>query len=144
MSTILTNVTTIEEMAEVLQDAGFETEVNGDSVFTKIGVRSPFPVVITLDSEEKEFEFDCQVALVSNVPESNQTAMLAALLKLNAEIQPFAFAIPTEEDEDDAPIVLVDSIPIGDLSSREVIITMEKLQLALTKSRTTMQSLLSA
>jgi hypothetical protein len=62
--------------------------------------------------------------------------LFLAMLDLNTQILPYAFGVLTDidgedGDESDFPVVLIDSMPIGDISEGELLESMRSLLAAL-------------
>ena len=141
--TKIMNINTLTEVAEVLENAGYVASLNEHSVAVSIGGHEHlFPVVITL-IEGNQLKITCQVAKASDIPEENGLAFALGLLDLNTHgsVLPFAFGIITPDedesiqDESDCPIVLIDTMPVGDLDECELLSEMEELLTAIIASK---------
>lgn len=123
-----TKINTIEQVVEALEELGYRVErQNGVSASISLdqGEQS-FIANFSIINDGGELKVTCQVALLSDlVGDAENATELAGifgnLLDLNSEILPFATALLTgdETDSEDTPIVLTDSVPLGDLSSEE-------------------------
>jgi len=75
--------------------------------------------------------------MMGDIKEEEMSKVLFALLDYNTMIRPYAFAVisvaedPGLDDEEKWPIVLTDSLPLGDLSTEEVTAAVESLWSAL-------------
>lgn len=130
MSTLTsTNINTIEQVVEALERLGFRVEQqNGVSVSVILEqAERSFTVNFSIVNDGADLKTTCQIALLSNlVGDAENATELAGvfgnLLDLNSgPILPFATAILTgdETDSEDTPVVLTDSVPLGDLSFEE-------------------------
>ncbi len=134
------SIVKLEEVSEVLQDQGYEVKFHEDAIYTVVGgMRSPFVAVLTIKNQQ-ELVITCQVARLGDLKESALPEVQFSLLDLNTQIRPFAFGIVTAADDpeidkaEDYPIVLIDSMPLVDLSSEELIAAMDSLLVALEAS----------
>lgn len=138
-------IKSVEELAEVLEANGYEAMVNGNAVFTKVGGSStPYTAVIEYNSDN--ISISCELARLGEFEEEQLPQVFAAALSANTVIDPFAFAIIDETDDDsitsaeEYSLILTDSMPISDLSPEELIYAMEKLWAALTESARVLRS----
>ena len=137
------NINTLEQVADILETLGYEVELHAHSVLTKIGgSENPFFAVLTIAEASKELIITCQLATLGDINE-NEDGLLKftiSALDVNTSIRPFAFAIISDTDdsaldnEQQWPIVLTDSLPLGDLSERELEAGMRSLLAALAAS----------
>jgi hypothetical protein len=126
-------VATLDELQAALESLGYQcsrADLDNDGtpeplLTTSIGVDDKqYPVVISM--EEGNFLVDCEFCNLGDLHADNAeklSAQCLRLLTLNHEVAPFAFAIvdDTLDGIDDGdPIVLVNRLPIGDLSVEEV------------------------
>ncbi|OVE81396.1 hypothetical protein BVY04_03455 [bacterium M21] len=135
-------ITTLAETADVLLKNGFKTELNTDFVITQIGgEENPFSAILSINNEDKQLLITCKLAVINDFDEDHIAAMALAALDMNTCIRPFAFAIISDTDNpelDDAgkwPLVLTDSMPLGDLCDEDLIATMDALIEAIVASR---------
>jgi len=140
------NIQTLDQVADVLEALGYETQLDAKSVFTKVGgTDAPFTAVITRNEVRHSLDITCQIATLGDVREANTPNFLLAALDANSTVRPFAFAIisdaddPDLDDPDEWPVVLTESIPIGDLSDAEIAAAMDNLWSALAASRPVME-----
>ena len=131
---------TIEVVIEMLQNLGFDAEVNGESGIVKIGDASdPFVVVLTVSNDH--LNITCQVATQGEFDEEQLALVFYNALCENSRIRPFAFEIidsrddPSLIDPREFPIILGDSIAVEDLSEKEVEFTMQRLIVAISSCR---------
>jgi hypothetical protein len=132
------NISSLEQIEEILESAGYETIRTKDGVIMKIGGKSvPFTSVFTIDEEQNQVIINCQIAMMGDIKEEEMPNVLFTLLDYNTMVRPYAFAVisatedPGLDDEEKWPIVLTDSLPLGDLSSDEIIASVESLWSAL-------------
>ncbi|MBT3176654.1 MAG: hypothetical protein HOG03_20720 [Desulfobacula sp.] len=132
------NISSLEQIEEVLESAGYETIRNNEGVVMKIGGKSiPFTSVFTIDKGQNQVIINCQIARMGDIKEEEMSNVLFTLLDYNTMIRPYAFAIisatedPDLDDEEKWPIVLTDSLPLGDLSDQEILASVESLWSAL-------------
>ena len=132
------NISSLAQIEEILESAGYETIRTQDGVVMKIGGKSvPFTSVFTIDKEQNQVIINCQIAMIGDIKEEEMSNVLFTLLDYNTMIRPYAFAVisatedPGLDDEEKWPIVLTDSLPLGDLSSDEIIASVESLWSAL-------------
>ena len=132
------NISSLEEIEDVLESAGYETIRDEDGVLMKIGGKSvPFTSVFTIDGSQKQVIINCQIARMGDIKEEEMPKVLFTLLDYNTLVRPYAFAVisaaedPGLDDEETWPIVLTDSLPLGDLSSEELLSSVESLWSAL-------------
>ena len=132
------NITSLEQIETVLESTGYETARDTHGVAMKIGGKSvPFTSVFTIDKEQNQVVINCQVAQMGDIRETEISHVLLSLLDYNTMVRPYAFAVissaedPDLDDESQWPIVLTDSLPMGDLSQEELISAVESLWSAL-------------
>jgi hypothetical protein len=135
------NIASLEQIHEVLESAGYETIRDDDGVMMKIGGKSaPFTSVFTIDETQNQLIINCQIASMGDIKEDEMSNVLFTLLDYNTMVRPYAFAVISSadgsngsgaDDEGLWPIVLTDSLAIGDLCSDELIASVESLWSAL-------------
>lgn len=137
----VTQISTLAEAQQALQQLGYHAKLTDDSVLTGVslteddGSSRDFVMLITL--ENGSLEFNCQICTIGYLEQDHDEKALAALawvfLALNAEIQPWGIALINPDGELDSSdtVVLTDSIPIGDLSIEELESAMTTLLRAL-------------
>lgn len=133
------NLAGLEGIAEVLNVRGYKITMAEDSILFAIGGNEhPFTGVITMT--EKEVIITCQIAKAGDIEEDNSVNFFAACAAINARIRPYAVAMITDSnhpDEDEShewPIVLTDSLPVGDLSEDELVSSINSLWSALSET----------
>lgn len=140
----------LQQFADVLEANAYECKLNENSVQVKVGSKkNPIAGVITIDEASNSMNITCRIARLGDIPEENVPQFMAACLDANTRILPYAFGLLTASDNVDLddpkewPIVLVDSIPLGDLSEEEFLSSMSDLWIALQASRDVLSSALS-
>ena len=121
-----TKIDTVEQVVEALEQLGYRVErQNGVSASISLdqGEQS-FVVNFSIVNDGAELKTTCQIArigdLIGDVENAEElVGVLWSLLDLNTEILPFATALDGDTDSEDTPVVLTDSVPLGDLSSEE-------------------------
>lgn len=134
MGATLNNLPQIKEAAERL---GYEATLADDTLIIRIG---QFPAFLTIDDDH--LCINCKIARAGDVPESNQAVFATSALDANTRLSPYAIAMITDIDdpshegsEGDWPIVLTDSIPLGDFEESELKAALVDLQAALVGSK---------
>lgn len=145
----MTNIASLQQVAEVLEENGYSVKEHHNAVHIAVGgTQTPFIAVITI-SESNELVVTCQVAKLGDFNEDDIPTVQFFLLDANTRIQPYAFGILTSSDNtelDDAsqyPIVLIDSMPLGDISEAELTASMDSLLVALQSSEDALRAGLS-
>ena len=137
---------TLPEIAEALTALGYDAQTTPDAVRVAVGgPDAPFPLVLTRTGDGS-LAFTCRLARLGDVKDLPNFLFLA--LDLNTRISPYAVGVLTEADgqdgsEDDWPLVLCNSIPLGDLSTAELGSAMDHLLRALVTCGTEFKDLLS-
>lgn len=136
----MSNIENLEQVSEVLENLGYKVLHNDNAVHIAIGgTKNPFVAVATI-GDDKKLAITCQVAKLGDLREEDIPAVQFILLDANTLIRPFAFGIltgsdnPELNDASDFPIVLTDSLPLGDLCSNELASSMDSLLVALKAS----------
>lgn len=134
-------INTLEQVAEALGDLGYEAIHENEAVRTVVGgSEAPFTAVLTTNADGSELVITCQLAKVGDIPEDKSETFAWACLDANTRVRPYSLATITavddenldSDDEADYPIVLTDSVPLGDLSESELGSAMDNLWEALT------------
>lgn len=128
-------VSTLAEMAEVLEDGGYRVAAGEEFLAVKVphGLKEPLHALLTIDEIRQKLVISCKVARYGEIPEAKLPAFQAALLDANTRIDPFAFATITDQDDPDLSspadwvVVLIESLRLGDLSPEELTTAMEDL-----------------
>ena len=138
MGSTMNNLPQIQEVAERL---GYATWLGEDALVVKIG---RFPAILTID--EGRLSINCKVAQAGDIPEANQADFATAALDANTRLSPYALALITDLDdpsnvdpESEWPIVLTDTVPLGDFEECELKSALGDLQAALVSSKEVLQ-----
>ncbi|MCC6263474.1 MAG: hypothetical protein IT169_07855 [Bryobacterales bacterium] len=122
------NLSSLADMAEVLEDSGYEVAQGDGFLAVKVphGNQPPAHALLTIDEIRGKLMISSRVARYGDVAEERQSAFQAALLEANTRIDPFAFATLTDRDDpeidspDDWIVMLIESVCLGDLSAGEL------------------------
>jgi hypothetical protein len=135
----MNEIQSLNDVERVLSSMGFEAKLNENNVFVKVGGKdSPFPCVIVLD--EDNLTVSCEIAtwgsMTDRITPDMKDDFFLSILDLNSQTLPYAFSVLTDVDgEDDDrsnwPVVLIDSMPVGDISEEELLASMRSLNAAL-------------
>lgn len=135
----MNDIKTLADAERVLSEHGYKPTLNEGSVTLPIGAEgSPFPCIILID--ETNLTISCEIdtwgSLQDRVSPDMKDDLYLAMLDLNTQTLPYAFAVLTDidgEDDDKAtwPVVLIDSMPVGDISEGELLESMRSLLAAL-------------
>jgi hypothetical protein len=142
-------ITTVEQIAATLEKSGYETLIEGSAVFTKIGGNSK-PYTAVLEVINGHLNVSCELAKLGEFEEDKLPELFASALSANTAINPFAFAIIDESDDDsitcaeEYSLILTDKLPMTDLSEAEVEFTMNSLWIALSEGVSVIKSGFSA
>lgn len=136
----MTNLNNLQEIFNSLQNLGFEAVLNDGFIAVKIGTsENPFTAVLNI-SGDNNLAVTCQITTLGRI--KNQQEFFLACLDANTltRFQPFAFGIITNNDADDDnhnnwPIVLTDTVPLGDFQESELESAMDSLLSALLGTR---------
>jgi hypothetical protein len=149
MQETVAKINTLEQAAQGLVTLGYDVEPRESSVFVKVGGSGkPFTAVMTIN-EKRELVITCQLAKLGDFKEENLPNVLLAALDANTRTRPFALAAITDADdpqldqEEKWPLVLTNSVPLGDLSTGELKAAMDALWQALVTSREVLEAGLS-
>ena len=135
----MNDIKILADAERVLAEHGYAPTLNEGSVTLPIGAEdSPFPCIILMD--ETNLTISCEIdtwgSLQNRVNPEMKDDLYLAMLDLNTQTLPYAFAVLTDidgEDEDKAswPVVLIDSMPVGDISEGELLESFNGLLAAL-------------
>lgn len=127
----LENLNSVPTLSSALINLGYpvlSTDPAHNSISLVIEVSGQrYPTLIDINDDGTAARIEVKIASAGDLPEDSQLLAAAALglLSLNASIAPFAVAVHAPEHEsdsngEDAPITLVNEIPLGDLSTGEL------------------------
>ena len=133
------NINSSGKVMKVLTSMGYRSEAIECGVRFGIGdTGNAFPVVIFIG--DKEMIITCEIArlgeVYSQVSADMKEEFLLGLLDINTQILPYSVALNSdidgeEEDRDLWPVVLIDSMPMGDISEDELRSSIQSLMKAL-------------
>ncbi len=131
-----TSLHSLTAIADALCQAGYSASSHDSAAFVELQHEgTKYPAVIQV--QDKEFLISCQVCKIGDF-DPDQLALVATnALAANVEMLPYAFAILKPEDSADeeavadSPLVIINSVPIGDFSEEELLWSVRKLQVAL-------------
>ena len=125
-----TRLNTLADIVPALHALGYHARLTDDGILTgtslteENGEKREFAMLITVDEQNRNLSFDCQLATMGELPgsEEEQMSLGWVLLAINSEIQPWAVALinPDGVLSADDTIVLTDSVPLGDFSTEEL------------------------
>lgn len=130
------DIRTLDQVAAFLEERGYKVERHEDTVVTDVG---GFRTVVTLN--DTQLTISAQLGTLGQVLEDRVVAFFTAALDANTRIAPFAFATITAadnaslEDPITFPIVLIDTLPVGDISEEELQFAFDSLLQALLGTR---------
>lgn len=135
----MNDIKTLNDVERVLSEHGYKPTLNENSVTLPMGAEgSPFPCIILMDNTNLTVscEIDTWGKLQGRIDPAMRDEIFLAMLDLNTQILPYAFAVLTDidgEDEDKStwPVVLIDSMPVGDISEPELLESLRALMAAL-------------
>lgn len=136
----------LSDVSEALAKLGYAATVTGDSVALMLGGDGkPAGAVLTMSEQRGELDVTCQIAKLRDIRDAHMQDFLVACLDANYRIRPYAFAVISAssgseeiDDPEEWPVVLTDSLPLGDLSTEEIRCSMSSLQMALATARSIM------
>lgn len=141
------SINTIAEVAETLEKLGYEVKLSDSAVMTKVGgADMPFPTVITRNDADG-LVITCRLALLKDVKELDKFMITA--LDANTRTLPYAIGLLTGSDnpeldnEEEWPVVLINSLSMADLSEAEVEDAMDSLLHAILTCSNELKELLS-
>lgn len=136
---------TLPEIAAALTALGYEVQSTPQAVLVAVGgSATPFPTVLTLDGQGA-LVVTCRLARFGDVVAPDK--FLFAALELNPRIMPYAVGVLSDAEgqegsEEDWPLVLCNSVPLGDFSQAELAAAMDCLLRALVTCGTEFKNLL--
>ena len=126
----------LTSIAHTLKEAGYATTKGDDAVFVELRHEDQVRAAV-LEIEDGALHVTCQLAKLSDFDQDQLSLVAVNALAANVEMLPYAFAIikPAEDADADAvsesPLVLINSVPIEDLSEDELLWDIQRLQSAL-------------
>ena len=118
-------------------DGIFESDLDDDTLCVFMLGREQQPVCLSMANEDTKINIVFKIGSAEDLSRES----LFMLLDANSRVNPYAFAIVTAADSDefedyeqDVPLILIDSVPVGDLCREELIRAIEDLKVALMQS----------
>ncbi|RYD69852.1 MAG: hypothetical protein EOP84_27685 [Verrucomicrobiaceae bacterium] len=129
-------LTTLNTIASTLNNAGYLAKESDNAVFVDLlHDGKAYPTVLSL--QEEALHVTCQLGQISDFDQDQLSLVAINSLAANVEMLPYAFAIVKPSGKADAeavgesPLVLINSVPVEDLSEEELLWALRKLQSAL-------------
>ena len=129
-------LTSLSTIASTLSNAGYITSESENAVFVDLlHDGKEYPAVLQL--QEDSLHVTCQLGKLSDFDQDALSLVSVNALAANVEMLPYAFAIikPAQDAAVEAvaesPLVLINSVPVDDLSDDELLWAVRKLQSAL-------------
>jgi len=129
-------LTSLSTIASTLSHAGYIASESENAVFVDLlHAGKEYPAVLQL--QDDSLHVTCQLGKLSDFDQDALSLVAVNALAANVEMLPYAFAIikPGQDANAEAvaesPIVLINSVPVDDLSEEELLWAMRKLQSAL-------------
>jgi len=128
----------LTDVQNMLEELAYESVLNENSIVVKIGGK--VPAVLTVNAKN-QLDITCQLATLGEIGEERAAEFAFGALDANTRIKPYAFALISGEDDaslenqEDWPVVLTDTVPLGDLSKEELDSAVTSLRAALLASR---------
>ncbi|HEV7868887.1 MAG TPA: hypothetical protein VGO90_14465 [Chthoniobacteraceae bacterium] len=126
----------LTSIASTLEEAGYNANQHENAVFVELSHDGKTHAAV-LQLQEGALHVTLQLAKISDFDQDQLSLVAINALAANIEMLPYAFAIikPAEDADDDAvsesPLVLINSVPVEDLSEDELLWDIQKLQSAL-------------
>jgi hypothetical protein len=135
----MNDIKTLVDVERILAEQGYAPQLNENSVSVPVGGDSaPFPCVILMD--DTNLTISCEIStwgqMTSRISDEMKEDFFLSLLDMNSQTLPYAFSVLTDidgegEDKSEWPVVLIDSMPVGDISEEELLASMRSLGAAL-------------
>lgn len=129
-------LTSLSTIASTLSHAGYIASESENAVFVDLlHAGKEYPAVLQL--QDDSLHVTCQLGKLSDFDQDALSLVAVNALAANVEMLPYAFAIikpgqaANAEAVAESPIVLINSVPIDDLSEEELLWAVRKLQSAL-------------
>jgi hypothetical protein len=126
----------LNSIASTLEEAGYSTTRDESAIFVEIAHDGQiYPAVLQL--QDDALHVTCQLGKLSDFEPDQLSLVTINALAANVEMLPYAFAIIKPDSGadvsavEDSPLVLINSVPVADLSEDELLWDLQKLQSAL-------------
>lgn len=137
---------TLEEIHEALEDLGYQSKVQDESLSVNVNRG----VVASIIADQDELTVCCHLTTLGRLlpDDAEQAAAVCAhLMRHNVAISPFAISLIADEDDEDPeddPVALIDSVPLGNFSLQELKKLMENLNKAVASTGKLVSELVEA
>lgn len=133
------DISTLRDVAQALEDLGFEAALDQDFAAVKVPAPSgkTFHAIFTIDELRNRLAITCEVAKYKEIAEDQLLTFLAAQSDANTRIAPFAFATissfddPARASAEEWIFVIIETLPLGDLSRSDLASVTEDLMAAM-------------
>lgn len=135
----MNDIKSIVDVERILAEQGYKVQMNENSVTISVGSdAAPFPCLILMD--ETDLTVVCEVMtygqLMERIAPDMREDFYMTLLDMNSQTKPYSFSILSDidgegDERDQWPLVLINSIPVGDISQDELLAAMRGLSAAL-------------
>ena len=135
----MNDIKTLVDVERILAEQGYKPQLNENSVAVPVGSESaPFPCIILMD--ETNLTISCEITtwgqMTSKITDEMKEDFFLSLLDMNSQTLPYAFSVLTDidgegDDRESWPVVLIDSLAVGDISQDELLSSMRSLSAAL-------------
>lgn len=131
----VTNLHSLAEIAAILTEAEYSASASDAVAFVELqhdGTK--YPAVIQTQGEE--ILISCQVGKIGDFDRDQLALVAINALAANVAMLPYAFAILKPADSTDeaaianSPLVVINSVPVGDFSKEELLWSVRRLQVA--------------
>jgi hypothetical protein len=117
------NISNIEQLNEALTSLGYETCPQPNFVAVKISGGSSNNHFTTICRfVDNQLVISCKLFSLADVADENESVLNSAALNYNSLVLPFSFATLSagSDSDEEGTFVLIDSMPVGDLSVDEL------------------------
>lgn len=123
----------LADIANGLRELGLAAGVENDCVIVRLQADNNNVYPTTMQVRGNDLIISCRIGTLGDIDEADFAKAAFAALACNAEILPYAFALLDTDDgiDDDDPIVLINSVPLGDFSTAELQAAMDALRRAM-------------
>ena len=140
----MNDIKTLEDVEHILSEQGYKPQLNENNVIVPVGSEvAPFPCVLLMD--DTNLTINCEIStwgkMTSRISDEMKEDFFLSLLDMNSQTLPYAFSVLTDIDgegdnRESWPVVLIDSMPVGDISAEELLTSMRSLSAAMLTAKT--------
>ena len=129
------NLDTLEQIRDALESFGYQTKLHAEDLSINVGQHVVATAIV--DQDKNELVLTCLLSYLSDIigtdaDEGQAAAFFLELLDAKSLTRPCAFSVePGGDSADEFPLVLEDSVALGDFSEGELKVLMENLNKAL-------------